>query len=95
MYQPMKNLMLKEANIQLYARELMGTDRTTEVINIYEVPEFDEYALTWNTAPAVVEKAGTVSYQRTGHATVMNLDIAPFINQKLASGAKLDKLYLP
>lgn len=84
---------VKEANIQLYARELMGTDRTTEVINIYEVPEFDEYALTWNTAPAVGEKAGTVSYQRTGHATVMNLDIAPFINQKLASGAKLDKLY--
>ncbi|MCR8660418.1 DNRLRE domain-containing protein [Paenibacillus endoradicis] len=79
---------VKEAGIELYLAELMGSDRTSEVINIYEVSEFDETKITSGNAPATGEKVADVAYSRVSANAYPNryvrLDITEYINKKLA-----------
>lgn len=75
----------KKAVIQLFAKELMGTDRTSDVIGIYEVPAFNEQTLTSGNAPANGDKAADATYERKGHNQPIYLDISQYINRKLAA----------
>lgn len=83
---------VKEAGIELYLYERMGTDKTSEIVNIYEVSDFDETTLTWGNAPANGEKVADTAYDRTSDKTYVRLDITEFINKKLASGAPAGRI---
>ncbi|WP_307556052.1 DNRLRE domain-containing protein [Paenibacillus sp. V4I5] len=83
---------VKKADIQLYIYELMGTARSSEIVSIYEVPDFDETKLTWGNAPANGEKVGDVSYSRATANTYASLDITSYINKKLAEGEASGRL---
>ncbi|URN94235.1 MAG: DNRLRE domain-containing protein [Candidatus Pristimantibacillus lignocellulolyticus] len=80
---------VKEAGIELFLAELMGNERTSEVINIYEVSGFDETTLTSGNAPAIGEKVADAAYSRVSANAYPNrfvrLDISEFINKKLAA----------
>jgi len=79
---------VKEAGIELYLAELMGNDRTSEVISIYEVSEFDETQITSGNAPTGGEKVADAEYSRVSVNAFPNryirLDITEHINKKLA-----------
>lgn len=83
---------VKKAEIQLYLFELMGTDRTNEIVTIHEIPSFDESTLTWSNAPASGAKVGDVSYSRSSANTYAGLDITSYINNKLASSPTAERL---
>ncbi|MEF2244810.1 CBM96 family carbohydrate-binding protein [Paenibacillus sp. IITD108] len=84
---------VKDAKIQMFAHEMMGSDRTSEIVNIYEIPDFNETTLTWNNAPANGNKVADASYDRSvGHLNYINLDITSYINQRLTSGEPVSKL---
>src|SRR5690606_9922575 len=70
---------VSKAYLRLYAHELMGTDRTTEVVSIYEVPNFDETTLTWNSTSPNGEKVADAAYNRIAHKTWIELDITDYI----------------
>lgn len=88
---------VKEATIRMYADELVGTDRTSEVVSIYQVEPFDEKTITWNNVPRVVEKAADAEYSRVvaggGKATYVYLNISEFINRKIVEG-ETSEIYL-
>ncbi|WP_413378192.1 DNRLRE domain-containing protein [Alkalihalobacillus sp. 1P02AB] len=83
---------IKEAGIILHVYELMGNDRTSEIVNIYEIEDFDEDTITWNNAPANGKKVAEASYERLGHDEMVSLDITRYINEKLLSEGSLERL---
>ncbi len=84
---------VKQAAIELFLYERMGTDQTSEVVNIYATEPFDETTVTWNTAPEVIEKAIDASYDRSKNGSYVSLDITPYLNKKLAAGSELGMVY--
>lgn len=83
---------VKNAAIQFFIYELMGTDRTSEIVNIYEVSDFDEQELTWGNAPENGEKVADSSYERAGSDRYVDLDITHYINNRLAEDPNLGRL---
>ncbi len=76
---------VREATLELNVRELMGSDRSSEVVQIYEVPDFDASVLTWNNAPDNLGEIAEVSYQRNSTGKI-SLDITRWMNERLLSG---------
>ncbi|WP_130859060.1 immunoglobulin-like domain-containing protein [Gracilibacillus phocaeensis] len=74
---------VKEATIQFYINELMGNDRTSELVSIYQVEGFEEENVTWNNAPERGQLVAEASYERTENNTYGELDISAFINEEL------------
>lgn len=84
---------VKEAAIQFYIDELMGTDRTSEVVSIYQVDEFDEGTLTWNNAPERGQKVADAEYDRSKSDTYGELDITSFINEQLQNSEDMERIH--
>lgn len=63
----------------------MGSNKTPEMINSYEVAHFDGTELTWENAPENIKKVADTTYDRSGEKRYVDLDITNYINKKLVA----------